>query len=259
MISGNAFSWRDLTWMKWISSPSISVTNCGRALSLASHVRQVVEHALGRSDRVGEERRDAPREAGHERVQVGVGQGPVDPAVPFGLFGVEVVRAEDRLHDPAPSQQPRQVLHAARARVAPAPTSICPITAFSRAAERMSHASASSLPAPRTRPRIFAIDTTGSSLSLRHNMPSDASSGPPALAASAVYSPTLVRSTCGTKYSGWALSSTTTLVSCSDPSAPNSPTRSRTSSGPIRFIGGASITTPSTPRSLEATRSVRYT
>jgi hypothetical protein len=60
--------------------------------------------------------------------------------------------------------------------------------AFSRAANRMSHASASSLPAPRARPRIFAIVTTGSSLSWCHNMPSDASSGPPALAASAVYS-----------------------------------------------------------------------
>ena len=73
------------------------------------------------------------------------------------------------------------------------------------------------------------------------------------------YSATLVRSTCGTKYSGSALSSTTTLVSWSDSSAPNSLHRSRTSSGPIRFIGGASITTPSTPPSLGATRSVRYT
>jgi hypothetical protein len=27
MISGSAFSWRDLTWMKWMSSPSISVLN----------------------------------------------------------------------------------------------------------------------------------------------------------------------------------------------------------------------------------------
>ena len=45
---------------------------------------------------------------------------------------------------------------------------------FSRAANRMSHASASSLPAPQP-PRIFAIDTTGSSLSLCHSMPSDAS------------------------------------------------------------------------------------
>ena len=34
--------------------------------------------------------------------------------------------------------------------------------------------------------------TTCSSLSLRHSMPSDASSGPPAFAASAVYSATLV-------------------------------------------------------------------
>jgi hypothetical protein len=34
-ISGNAFSWGDLTWMKWMSSPSIAVMNCGRAFSLA--------------------------------------------------------------------------------------------------------------------------------------------------------------------------------------------------------------------------------
>ena len=40
MISGNAFSCRDLTWMKWISTPSISVVNCGSAFSVASHVRQ---------------------------------------------------------------------------------------------------------------------------------------------------------------------------------------------------------------------------
>jgi hypothetical protein len=40
MISGNAFSWPDLTWMKWMSTPSISVMNCGRALSLASALRQ---------------------------------------------------------------------------------------------------------------------------------------------------------------------------------------------------------------------------
>ena len=135
------------------------------------------------------------------------------------------------------------MLHAARARGAPTPTSICPRMAFSRAANRMSHASASSLPAPRARPRIFAIVTTGSSLSLCHSMPSDASPGPPALAASAVYSATLVRSTCGTKYSGSALSSTTTLASWPDSSSPSRLTRSRTSSGPIRFIGGASITT----------------
>jgi hypothetical protein len=36
MISGNAFSCGDLTWMKWMSSPSISVVNCGSAFSLAS-------------------------------------------------------------------------------------------------------------------------------------------------------------------------------------------------------------------------------
>jgi hypothetical protein len=81
-------------------------------------------------------------------------------------------------------------------------------------------------------------------------MPNDASSGPPALAASAVYSATLMRSTCGTKYSGSALSSTMTRTSSSDSSSP--------SSGPIRFIGGASITTPSTPSSLRTRRNVRY-
>ena len=141
---------------------------------------------------------------------------------------------------------------------APAPTSICPKTAFSRAANRMSHASASSLPAPRARPRSLAIVTTGNSLSLCHNMPSDASPGPPALAASAVYSATLVRSTCGTKYSGSALSSTMTRMFASASRSPSRVTRSRTSSGPIRFIGGASITTLSTPSSPTATRSVRY-
>ena len=40
MISGNAFSCRDLTWMKWIFTPSISVVNCGSAFNRASHVRQ---------------------------------------------------------------------------------------------------------------------------------------------------------------------------------------------------------------------------
>jgi len=56
-----------------------------------------------------------------------------------------------------------------------------------------------------------------------------------------------------------ALSSTMTRVSWPDSSSPSSITRSRTRSGPIRFIGGASITTLSTPASLGATRSVRYT
>jgi hypothetical protein len=36
MISGNAFSCFDRTWMKWMSTPSISVVNCGWAFSLAS-------------------------------------------------------------------------------------------------------------------------------------------------------------------------------------------------------------------------------
>jgi hypothetical protein len=40
MISGSAFSCADLTWMKWTSTPSIPVLNCGSALSLASALRQ---------------------------------------------------------------------------------------------------------------------------------------------------------------------------------------------------------------------------
>ncbi len=40
MISGSAFSWPDLTWMKWMSTPSISVVNWGQALSFASALRQ---------------------------------------------------------------------------------------------------------------------------------------------------------------------------------------------------------------------------
>ena len=39
-ISGNACSWGDLTWRKWISTPSMVVVNCGSAFSLALHRRQ---------------------------------------------------------------------------------------------------------------------------------------------------------------------------------------------------------------------------
>ena len=40
MISGIALAWRDLTWMKWMSTPSMFVMNCGKALSFASPLRQ---------------------------------------------------------------------------------------------------------------------------------------------------------------------------------------------------------------------------
>ena len=36
MISGSASSCSERTWMKWTFTPSISVVNCGKALSLAS-------------------------------------------------------------------------------------------------------------------------------------------------------------------------------------------------------------------------------
>ena len=36
MMTGSAFSCGERTWMKWMSSPSISVTKCGRAPSRAS-------------------------------------------------------------------------------------------------------------------------------------------------------------------------------------------------------------------------------
>ena len=40
MIIGRAFGCFERTWMKWMSTPSIVVTNCGSAFSLASHLRQ---------------------------------------------------------------------------------------------------------------------------------------------------------------------------------------------------------------------------
>ncbi len=43
--SGSAFAWRERTWMKWMSSPSISVMNCGSMFSLASHLRQSYSRA----------------------------------------------------------------------------------------------------------------------------------------------------------------------------------------------------------------------
>ena len=41
MISGNAFACGDVTWIKWMLTPSISVVNWGRAFSFASAVRQL--------------------------------------------------------------------------------------------------------------------------------------------------------------------------------------------------------------------------
>ena len=40
MMSGSAFLCFERTWMKWMSSPSISVTKFGTAFSRASHLRQ---------------------------------------------------------------------------------------------------------------------------------------------------------------------------------------------------------------------------
>ena len=40
MINGNASSCWERTWMKWISTPSISVVNWGKALSFSSTLRQ---------------------------------------------------------------------------------------------------------------------------------------------------------------------------------------------------------------------------
>ena len=39
-ISGNASSCSERTWMKWMSTPSISVTKCGRAANRSSNLRQ---------------------------------------------------------------------------------------------------------------------------------------------------------------------------------------------------------------------------
>jgi len=40
MINGNASACGDFAWMKWMSSPSITVLRCVSAFSLASHARQ---------------------------------------------------------------------------------------------------------------------------------------------------------------------------------------------------------------------------
>ena len=40
MTSGSAFGCFERTWMKWMSSPSMFVTNCGKAFSFASAFRQ---------------------------------------------------------------------------------------------------------------------------------------------------------------------------------------------------------------------------
>ena len=39
MITGSAFGCGDFTWMKWMSRPSISVRNCGKALNRVSKRR----------------------------------------------------------------------------------------------------------------------------------------------------------------------------------------------------------------------------
>lgn len=61
----------------WAAPETTSWWN--RRASAADRVRaghgQLVEYLLGGEYRVGGERGDAPGEAGHERVQVGVGQG----------------------------------------------------------------------------------------------------------------------------------------------------------------------------------------
>jgi hypothetical protein len=41
MISGSASACGDFTWIKWMSTPSIPVMNCGSAFSFASHLRQL--------------------------------------------------------------------------------------------------------------------------------------------------------------------------------------------------------------------------
>ncbi|MNT98253.1 hypothetical protein D3C72_2407990 [compost metagenome] len=40
MMTGKAFACLERTWMKWMSTPSIVVTKWGKALNLASNLRQ---------------------------------------------------------------------------------------------------------------------------------------------------------------------------------------------------------------------------
>jgi hypothetical protein len=91
----------------WAGSEVTSWWNRRASPRMASAPGRVSSLSTRLADRTapGGERGDAPREPGHERVQFGVGQGPVDPAVPFSHLGAEVVRAKNRLHGPAPAQQ----------------------------------------------------------------------------------------------------------------------------------------------------------
>src|SRR6516165_1236412 len=67
MISGSAPSCDDFTWMKWMSTPSISVLNIGSAFSSASQLRAlrpVVDQLLARPAH----RSDAPPKVGDRLV-----------------------------------------------------------------------------------------------------------------------------------------------------------------------------------------------
>ena len=65
MISGSAFGWRERTWMKWMSSPSIVVTNCGSVFSLASAFAPVVVRAPVADQRLEACQLHALRAIGH--------------------------------------------------------------------------------------------------------------------------------------------------------------------------------------------------
>src|SRR5438876_1124486 len=82
MISGSASSCDDLTWMKWMSTPSIWVVNCGKALSF------VVMHPMRR---VGQALHAV--EVGHV---VAVGLGEVGAEVGVALPPDDERRRRDR-------------------------------------------------------------------------------------------------------------------------------------------------------------------
>ena len=75
MISGSAFSCWDLTWMKWMSTPSISVTNCGRAFSLRLDLAPVVVGRPVARERLDRRQLHALRRIGDELLAGEAGRG----------------------------------------------------------------------------------------------------------------------------------------------------------------------------------------
>src|ERR1700722_1281954 len=123
-----------------------------------------VDQTLGFGNRLLVEGSDPHRQRIDETVELGVRKGAIDITVELGELGIDVVCGQQHFKRPAAADQARQSRHRPPPGTRPAPTSHCERTALSRLANRMSLASASSLPTPVALPRIEAMETTGARL-----------------------------------------------------------------------------------------------